>query len=217
MLLLLTTITDLFILYRAKYTGKYEYVYIYISCVYVDVCCFCFGAWTQSNPRNVCWPLDLRLLQVHHHIPPPPKKDNIFWGCSVGIWWFTLRRLNKKNMGICFFFRNLLKFVDFLDDILIDQSLIKGGAWGLNRQVVEITWLSVGFMVHIWGFHKWGYPKNIQKHRGPRPCRTSLLIWLVTQKTLQATERDESTCLISNWMLQSYGATQSAKLVLYEA
>jgi hypothetical protein len=35
MLLLLTTITDLFILYRAKYTGKYEYVYIYIYLVYM--------------------------------------------------------------------------------------------------------------------------------------------------------------------------------------
>ena len=34
----------------------------------------------------------------------------------------------KKNMGICFFFRNLLKVVDFLDDILSDQSLLKGGA-----------------------------------------------------------------------------------------
>ena len=59
----------------------------------------------------------------------------------------TLRRL-KKNMGIGVFFRNQLKVVDFLDDILSDQPLLKGGARGLNRQVVEITWIFVGFMVY---------------------------------------------------------------------
>ena len=191
MFLLLTTITDLFILYRENYTGKYEIcIYIYILCI--CWCLFFFVLALEHNqipgmfvdhfsgcgsPSGV---VDCYLNFIGLIISP--KKDNIFWGCSVGIWWLTLRRL-KKTWGYVCFFRNLLKVVDFLDDILSDQSLLKGGAWGLNRQVVEITWLFVGFMVHIWGFHKWGYPKNIQKHRGPRPCRTFLLIWLVTQKT----------------------------------
>ena len=110
MFLLLTTITDLFILYRENYTGKYE-ICIYISCVYVDVCFFVLalehnqipGMFVDhfsgcGSPSGV---VDCYLNFIGLIISP--KKDNIFWGCSVGIWWLTLRRL-KKHGDMCLFF-----------------------------------------------------------------------------------------------------------------
>ena len=65
MFLLLTTITDLFILYRENYTGKYEIcIYIYISCVYVDVCFFLF--WRLNTIKSQECLLTTSQVAVHH-------------------------------------------------------------------------------------------------------------------------------------------------------